>query len=183
MKKVNLVDIGMKAIIEIQTAVRKISKKEPALHKKAPDVIKETLNEAADLSAKIDVLESQLKALYAQYEPLRDEILDSLPGEDRDKVEVFIDGIQLKKYSQVRGGGKLNQEKALNLARNKKLIGMLTKKVVTVDEDMMAVAVAKGLITDKEYASCLDEGKVIKVLKVERKFNVSVDPEIEKEVG
>lgn len=173
-------EVSSKAIIEIQTAAKKLSKKEPKLYKTA-NLDKDVVAQAADLKAQIDVLETKLAALKEDYAPLRDTILADCPGDKIDKVEVLIDGVQVKKYSQVRGAGALDQEKAIRLARAKKLMGKITYKINIVDEDALAVAVAKGLVTQEEYASCLNEGNTIEMLKVERKFNVAIDPEADGE--
>lgn len=164
-----ILEIGTKVVQDIQKAAKQLAKKEPKLYKEA-SVGVETLNEAADLKTKIEIMETELKALYDKYNPLRAEILASLPGEPVDKVEVLIDGIQIKKFSQVKGSGVLDQERALNLVRNKKLVGKVTKKVTLVDEDALAIAVHTGHISMEEYASCLSAGNVAQVLKIERKF-------------
>jgi hypothetical protein len=179
MKKIMTEVLNMKAIVEIQKVVRNLAKKESLMFKAAPNVNKVTLSKAADLKSQMDILEQKLKVLQEEYAPLREEILEDLPGEAKDKVEVLIDGVQLKKYPQVRGAGQLDQDKALKLVRTKKLLGALTKKVLVVDEDALTVAVSKGLISEKEYADCLTEGNVAVVLKVERKFSLSSETEDE----
>lgn len=169
-----LSELVAKAVSEVKFNVKNLieKRKKGKFYKELPedtelDIV--TLRKAVNLKNEIDILESQLKALQEQYKPLRDEILESLPGDEKDKVEVIIDGIQIKKYAQVRNAGKLDHEKALELARKKKILQKVTKVTRVIDEDLLLLAISEGKITYDEFAECLTEGNVIQQLKLEQK--------------
>ncbi|MNM09754.1 hypothetical protein D3C81_198700 [compost metagenome] len=167
-----LAETSLVVLAEIQKAVREVAKKSrnSVLYKEAPSVYVPDLEKAADLKSKIDVMEQQLKVLYAEYEPIKESIVASLPGTKQDQIEVMIDGIQLKTWPTVRGAGVLDQEKAAELAKKKKILGRVSKKITVIDENALTAAVVEGVITENEYAACLTEGKVSQNVKISRKF-------------
>lgn len=142
-------------------------------HFKTADVDQKALLRAVDLKSQIDFLEGQIKALHDEYKPLRDQILFELPGDKADKVDALIHGVHVKKYTQNRGAGQLIQDKALELAKSKKIATKVTKTIKVVDEDLLMLAVADGIITEEEYVECLTEGTVVEMLKLEKKFEIS----------
>lgn len=167
-----LAETSMAALAQIQKAVREVAKKnrKSVLYKEAPLVYVPDLEKAAELKSKIEVMEQQLKVLYAEYDPIKESIIASLPGTKEDQVEVMINGIQIKTWPTVRGAGVLDQEKAVELAKKKKILGKVSKKVTVVDENSLTAAVVEGIITENEYAACLTEGKVAQNVKISRKF-------------
>lgn len=128
----------------------------------------ETLKEATRVKAEIDALISKVTVLQAKYKPLREEILDSLPGDKEDKVEAVVDNIRIKKYTQIKGAGKVDTEKMLKLARKKKILQKVTKQVRVIDNDALMAALAEGLISYDEYVECLSPGNVIEHISLEK---------------
>lgn len=141
-----------------------------------------TLKEATKTKAEIDALVSKVTILQAKYKPLREEILASLPGTKNDKVEVTIENIHLKKYPQIKGAGKLEEDKFLELAKKKKILQKVTKHIRVIDQDSVMAALAEGLITYDEYIECVSEGKPTEHLSLEKLCSVDVEQEHSKVV-
>lgn len=123
---------------------------------------------ATRLKGEIDVLQAKLKALTEEYETHRKVILDSLPGGDEDTVEILIDGILVKKHP--RNMGKLNPERLMDLARQRKILTKITRQVRVIDEDAVLRTLAEGVLTYEDYESCIEK-KIIPVLTLERKLD------------
>lgn len=183
MTKKSLQELAIKAISEVKAKIKEIID-----NNKKGDFIKElpvdhkislkTLDEAIKVKNEIDIVESKLRALQQQYKPLREEILASLPGEEKDKIEVMLNGVQIKKHIQIKNAGKLDETKMMELLKSKKLLQKTTTKVRVIDEDLLLMAIANDDLTYDEYASCLTEGKVIPVLKVEQKVLNQADQKV-----
>jgi hypothetical protein len=171
----NLDAIVKKALKDVKATLKKMTESKAnegvAYIKEIPAGVIDTniLQQAAAKKAELDVLLSQVKMIDAQYQPLRAKVLEQLPGNAKDKVEVVIDGIQIKKHSRTTGGGKLDEAKLGELARKKKILSKVTKKVTVFDEEAVLMALHDGLITYEEYVSCLTEGKVTPVIDIEYK--------------
>lgn len=180
MKNFELSSLAIKAINEVKANIKKLLKGDVKLYKSVPEGVlnPETVKKAAKIKGQIDILESQIASLQVEYAPLRNEILEALPGDKKDKVEVVVDGIQIKKHAQIKGAGKINEEKLMELARKKKILSKVTKKVRVIDEDALMLAIADGLITYDEYKECLSEGTVVEVLKIEQKFCPEVEQQL-----
>lgn len=135
----------------------------------------EKVKEAAEIKSQIDVLFKKMEALDSKYKPLREEILMMLPGDKGDKVEIMIDGIQLKKHVKYRGAGSVDHEKLMKLIKDKKLVTKLTKKVRVLDEEAVFLALAEGAISYDEYFECVKEGSLVQELKLEKRFAPGVE--------
>lgn len=180
--KAKLSELAVKAVNEVkdQIAIMVKRKKEGYLYTEMPEdysLDSRIVQDATSIKAQIDILETKKKALEKKYKPLREMILDSLPGGSKDKVEYMIDGIQVKKFCQIKGAGKLDEDKFLELAKKKKILTKVTKQVRVVDEDRVLLAIANEELTLAEYVDCLSEGSVAEVLKLERKFCPTVEEE------
>jgi hypothetical protein len=173
-KKYALTEEAGKAINKLKEKAKSFFKKISHHYSDEEEILEhldlETLDKAVNLKNQIDILDTQLKSLREKYNPLREEILLKLPGSEHDKVDAIVRGVQIKKYPQVRGAACLKEDKALELAKNKKILTKVTKQVRIIDHDMLLLAVEQGDITFDEYLNCLSEGSVSEVLKLERKF-------------
>ena len=185
----NLSNLAIKAIQEVKENIKKLIhvNKQGKFYSDLGDtqLNPNTVKKAFEIKSQIDLLESQLNELRRKYQPLRDEILRSLPGEKIDKVEVLVDGIQVKKFAQIRGAGQLDQQKLLELAKNRKILTKVTKFVRVVDEEQLLLALHEGKISYDEYMDCLTQGQIIEALKLEQKqlpeikFEESTNSELE----
>lgn len=170
-----LSEAALKTIAFIKENVKQMvnTRKKGITYKELPkdsDLDINVVKKAADLKTEIEILKAKLSALDEQYNPLRKEILEKLPGQDIDKVTLLIDGIQIKKSVQVRDSGKLDYNKIFQLARQKKIITKISKNVKIFDEELILLAIDEGHITYEEYLECLTEGNIIPTLKLEKKF-------------
>lgn len=130
------------------------------------------LKRATYLKSELDKYELKKKQIADEYLKLREEIIDSLPGTDKDKVEAIIEGIKLKKTFQLKGAGKLDTEKIEKLARDKRILTKVSQNVRVFDEDLLLSAVQEGIITMDEYKGCLSEGKTTPVLILESTYSL-----------
>lgn len=146
----NLDAIVKKAIKEVKSKIKKMTESKSnegvTFFTEVPEdkINLEILHKAAWKKAQLDIALSQVKAIDAEYQPLRTKVLEQLPGTDKDKVEVVIDGIQIKKHSRTNGGGKIDVEKLGELARKKRILSKVTKKVTVIDEDAVLMALHDG---------------------------------------
>lgn len=113
-----------------------------------------TLTQALRVKAQMEQLESTLKELEKQYQPLRDELLgqvEQVQNSEYDSVEYVNDGKRLYKYPKNSKSGKYDESKLADLARNKKIYSKIFKKVVQVDESALIKALQQGKITPDEF--------------------------------
>lgn len=171
MTKQALKNLAKNAVKEVKVNLTKMLEKRKVfkLFEKVEDktINVKNLKEAARIKSEIDVLSAKVSNLQAQYKPLREEILSSLPGEPKDKVDLTIEGIHIKKYPKISGGNKIDQAAFLELARKKRILQMTTKKVTVVDEEAVLGAISQGYLTYEELLTCIPEGKVTENLTLD----------------
>ncbi|AEO93776.1 gp518 [Bacillus phage G] len=171
MTKQALKNLAKNAVKEVKVNLTKMLEKRKVfkLFEKVEDktINVKNLKEAAKIKSEIDVLSAKVSNLQAQYKPLREEILSSLPGEPKDKVDLTIEGIHIKKYPKISGGNKIDQAAFLELARKKRILQMTTKKVTVVDEEAVLGAISQGYLTYEELLTCIPEGKVTENLTLD----------------
>ena len=171
MTQTKLSELAVNAISEVKLKVKELidaSKRGKFLRElpKEHNIDIETVKRATRIKLEMEMLESSLAALKNEYEPLRKEIISSLPGDEKDKIEVILDGIQIKKHIQARGGG-IDQNKIMNLIKEKRLVTKVTKNVRIIDEDLLLAAIYNGDITYDEYMNCLKKPSIVQTLKLQ----------------
>lgn len=140
-----------------------------------------TLNQILKKKTQIDELKSILKDLENTYDKLRDELKEQIESVENDKydtVEYVEDGMRAFKYPRNSKAGKIDSEKMMELARQKKIIGKLYEKKLVLNEDKLVSLIEEGIITDAEFISVSIQAisPVIEVSYVDEKL-VEVEEE------
>jgi restriction endonuclease S subunit len=113
-----------------------------------------TLTQALRVKAQMEQLESALKELEKQYQPLRDELLlqvEQVQGSEYDSVEYINEGKRLYKYPKNSKSGKYDERKLAELTKKKKIYSKIFKKVVQVDESELIKSLQSGKISADEF--------------------------------
>ena len=113
-----------------------------------------TLTQALRVKAQMEQLESTLKDLEKQYQPLRDELLSQVEqsqNSEYDSVEYINEGKRLYKYPKNTKSGKYDEKKLEVIARKKKIYKQIFKTEIVVNESALIKALQEGKITPDEF--------------------------------
>lgn len=164
--------------------LKELSKVEGRYIHTTEGIDKATLTLALQVKAQKELLEGQLKELENRYQSLRDELLaqiDDVQTSENDTVEYVNDGQRAFKYPKNSQAGKIDEVKLEVLAKSKRVMSKVFKKVRVVNEVELLKLLQSGKITIDEYRAVTIQ-KISPVLEI-KKVAEQVDIDTESNVG
>jgi hypothetical protein len=143
-----------------------------------------TLTLALQVKAQKELLEGQLKELDNRYQMLRDELLSQIEGIETspyDTVEYVNDGQRAFKYPKNSQAGKIDEVKLEVLAKSKRVMSKVFKKVRVVNEVELLKLLDNGKITLDEYRAITIQ-KISPVLEI-KKVAEQIETDTESNAG
>ena len=161
----NVTQIAKSVIKSVEEKLKILSKVKGETIESAnidPDDVRNFVRLKAERDAAIATLEKAGKL----YEEARQKIIKQLPGTEKDIVDVTIEGFRIHKYPRNTAAGKLNEEKVLQLAKKKKLLGKIAPMVRKVNKQALIEAIANNKISYEEYLDCTTQN-IVPVIEIE----------------
>jgi hypothetical protein len=113
-----------------------------------------TLTQILKKKTQLEELKKAVKEFEAEYNGLRDEIvgqIEQIETSKYDTVDVVLDNMRAKKYPRNSKAGKVDEEKTMEFARKKKIIGRLYEKKLVLNEEKLVELLEDGTITQNEF--------------------------------
>jgi hypothetical protein len=145
---------------------------------------KATLTLALQVKSQMEQLEGQLKELDNRYQSLRDELLAQIEGIETsvyDTVEYNNEGQRAFKYPKNSKSGQVDEQKLETLAKQKRVLSKVFKKVRVINEVELLKLLQSGKITVDEYRAVTIQ-KISPVLEIKKVAEV-IDTNAEENAG
>lgn len=130
------------------------------------DINPEDVKRMAELKSEMDSIQIKLKTMNEEYQTIRQQVIDQLPGKEEDVVDVIIDGVRIHKYPRNTMAGKLLEDKVLELAKSKRLLGKFAPLKRVINKQAVIEALAEEKITYDEYLQCTTQN-IVPVVDIE----------------
>lgn len=133
------------------------------------------VKEFARIKAERDIALANLKKIGDEYEAARQKIISQLPGFETDVVDIVIAGVRIHKFPRNTAAGKLDEEKVLELARKKKILGKVAPFVRKINSKALIEAIAEEKVTYDEYLECTKQN-IVPVVEIELVQELDITP-------
>lgn len=163
-KVITPAEIMKKALKNVEVQIKSLLKIEGKVLDSA-EIDRNKLTRILELEAQIKELDAKKSSLAIEMNSLKNEVRGSLPGGEKDTVDVLVKGIRVFKFPRYLSTA-LNQESFLKLARKRKILKLVTEKVVVVNDEKVKQAILDGKLTIEEYVSCV-KTDITSVFKIE----------------